>query len=92
LRWIVLQRGAVHAQDRTFGAGAGRPGRDGKSADEAKDLKIRIEKEPDNPNKLHLTANGTDIFEWFRLEYQKVKEKFGVGNMQETGKNKGVRM
>jgi len=31
----------------------------------ANDVKIRIEKEPDNPNKLRLNLNGVGILDWF---------------------------
>jgi hypothetical protein len=46
----------------------------------AKDLKMRIEKEPENPNKLYLTANGMNVFCWFI-------EKLNI----ETKQRKGVR-
>ena len=36
---------------------------------EVKDIKLKIEKEPDNPRKFRLTLNGQDIAEWFKQMY-----------------------
>jgi hypothetical protein len=32
----------------------------------AEDVKLKIEKEPESPNKLRLNLNGRDIGEWYR--------------------------
>ena len=41
---------------------------------EAKDVKLRIEKEPDNPNKLRLNLNGVNILDWLREKYKQINE------------------
>ncbi|GHT29149.1 mobilization protein BmpH [Bacteroidia bacterium] len=41
----------------------------------AKDVKLKIEKEQDNSNKLRLTLNGMNILDWFRKKYQEVQKK-----------------
>jgi hypothetical protein len=40
----------------------------------AEDVRLKIEKEPDNPDKLRLNINGINIFEWFRLKYKNVQQ------------------
>lgn len=55
---------------------------------EATDIKLKIEKEPDNPNKLKLTLNGTNILEWFKLKYKELQEKLKLTQ----NKNRGFRM
>ncbi|KAA6321730.1 Plasmid recombination enzyme [termite gut metagenome] len=37
------------------------------------DVRLKIEREPDNPNKLRLNLNGVNILEWFRQKYKKVQ-------------------
>jgi chromosome segregation ATPase len=41
----------------------------------AEDVKLKIEKEPDNSNKLRLNLNGMNILNWFREKYQEVQRK-----------------
>jgi chromosome segregation ATPase len=41
----------------------------------AEDVKLKIEKEADNPNKLRLNLNGINILEWFREKFQEVQRK-----------------
>jgi hypothetical protein len=59
---------------------------------EVKDSKMKIEKEPDNPDKLRLNLNGMNILEWFREKYQEAQKKFGINGKQEMNKNKGIKM
>jgi hypothetical protein len=42
----------------------------------AENINLKIEKEQDNPNKLHLSLNGMNILEWFKQKYQEVQRKF----------------
>lgn len=42
---------------------------------EAKDVKLKIEKEQDQPNKYKLSLNGVDILEWFRRQYIERQKK-----------------
>jgi hypothetical protein len=58
----------------------------------AEDVKLRIEKESENPDKLRLNINGMDILEWFRVKYQEVQNKFNFSRKPEINKSKGVRM
>jgi hypothetical protein len=55
-----------------------------------------MEKEPDNPDKLRLNLNGVNILDWFREQYQRVKQTtshYTRPNIKdETGKNKGFKM
>ena len=62
----------------------------------AEGVKLKIEKEPDNPDKLRLNLNGQNIIDWFREQYQRVKQ---VTNQHarpsikpEVGRNKGFKM
>jgi len=41
----------------------------------AVDAKIKIEKEPDNPNKLRLNLNGMNILDWFKQKYSELQNK-----------------
>ncbi|KAA6339134.1 Plasmid recombination enzyme [termite gut metagenome] len=59
---------------------------------EVKDAKVKIEKEPDNPNKLRLAINGMNIMDWFRQKYKEVQQKIGVNFRQALPKNKGFRL
>jgi hypothetical protein len=62
----------------------------------AEDVKLKMEKEPDNPDKLRLNLNGVDILDWFREQYQRVKQAtnhYARPNVKpEVGKNKGFKM
>jgi hypothetical protein len=54
----------------------------------AEDVKIKIEKEPDNPNKLRLNLNGMNVLDWFRGRFQEVK----ISKKPEINKNRGIKM
>jgi len=54
----------------------------------AADVKLKIEKEPDNPNKLRLNLNGMDILDWFREKYKEVQRNIEVKVKQEPQRNK----
>ncbi|MDR2058085.1 MAG: hypothetical protein LBP83_07390 [Dysgonamonadaceae bacterium] len=56
------------------------------------DVKLKIEKMPDNPNKLRLNLNGVDILEWFKQKYQEVQKKFSIGKKLEVNRNKGIKI
>ena len=58
----------------------------------AKDVKLKIEKEPDNPNRLRLNLNGVDILEWFRAKYQGVQNNLRVKGKAVSTPNKGIKM
>jgi hypothetical protein len=62
----------------------------------AEDVKLKMEKEPDNPDKLRLNINGVNIIDWFREQYQQVKQATNhnarLNIKPEVGKNKGVKM
>jgi hypothetical protein len=51
-----------------------------------------MEKEPDNPDKLHLNLNGMNILEWFRQKYQVAQRKYDMSRKPETNKNKRIKM
>lgn len=55
---------------------------------EATDVKVKIEKESDNPNKLMLTLNGTNILDWFKLKYKELLEKV----QPNRNKSKGLKL
>ncbi|KAA6309697.1 hypothetical protein EZS27_038865, partial [termite gut metagenome] len=59
---------------------------------EVKDSKMKIEKEPDNPDKLRLNLNGVNILEWFREKYQEAQKKFGINGKQEMNKSKEIKI
>jgi hypothetical protein len=44
----------------------------------AEDVRLKIEKEPDNPNKLRLNLNGMNILEWFGQKYQEIQKSIGI--------------
>jgi hypothetical protein len=52
------------------------------------DVKLKIDSEPDNPNKLRLNLNGMNILEWFRQRFQEVK----FNKKPEISKSKGIKM
>jgi hypothetical protein len=58
----------------------------------AENISLKIEKEPDNPNKSRLNLNGMNILEWFREKYQEVQKQFGINRKLEINKNKGIKM
>lgn len=63
---------------------------------EAKDIQLKIEKEPENPEKLRLSLNGQNILDWFKQKYQEVKQATNYykrpGTKPEEGKSKGIKM
>lgn len=63
---------------------------------EAKDISLKMEKEPDNPEKLRLSLNGQDILDWFRQKFQELKrnveQKFRPRVAQNKENNKGIKM
>jgi hypothetical protein len=58
----------------------------------AEDVKLKIEKEPENSNKLHLNINGINILNWFTVKYQEVQQRFNIGRKPEINKNKEIKM
>jgi hypothetical protein len=62
---------------------------------EAKDIQLKIEKDPDNPGKLRLSLNGQNILDWFKQKYQEVKQATNYykrpGIKSEEGKGKGIK-
>ncbi|KAA6340297.1 Plasmid recombination enzyme [termite gut metagenome] len=58
----------------------------------AEDVRLKIEKEPDNPNKLRLNLNGMNILEWFKVKYQEVQKKHNTGRKPEINKSKGIKI
>jgi len=57
----------------------------------AENLKLKIEKEPDNPNKLRLNPNDIDIMDWFREKYREVQQKINISRKPEMNRNKGIK-
>lgn len=41
---------------------------------EAKDIQLKVEKDPDSPGNLRLSLNGQNILDWFRQKYQELKQ------------------
>lgn len=41
---------------------------------EAKNIQLKIEKDPDTLGKFRLSLNGQNILDWFRLKYQEIKQ------------------
>jgi hypothetical protein len=54
------------------------------------DVRLKIEREPDNPNKLWLNLNGMNILEWFKLQYKKLQHRMEFNIRYDTPKNKRV--
>lgn len=59
---------------------------------EAKEIKLKIEKEPDNPNKLRLNLNGFNILDWFKLKYKEIQESLRAKVQPNINKSRGFRM
>jgi FtsZ-binding cell division protein ZapB len=61
----------------------------------AEDVRLKIEKEPDNPNKLRLNINGMNILDWFRQKYQEFQMSIGINikprKEVEIHKSKGIK-
>jgi hypothetical protein len=63
----------------------------------AEDVRLKIEKEPDNPNKLRLNLNGMNILDWFRQKYQEFQKSIDIHvkpkyETELQNKNKGIKM
>ena len=62
---------------------------------QAKNIELKIEKEPDNPNKLRLSLNGQNIMDWFKQKYQELRQAMKPHikppAKPEIGKNKGFK-
>ena len=56
---------------------------------EAKDAKLQLFKDRENPDKLKLSINGKNIFDWFRQKYREFKEAIGMNPKHNM--NKGIR-
>lgn len=56
---------------------------------EAKDIKLKIEKEPDDPEKLRLSLNGKNIIDWFKEQLTRLKQNIGI-NVQ-SKKSTGIK-
>jgi len=41
---------------------------------QAKDVQLKIEKEPDNPGKLRISLNGQNIMDWFKEQFKKLSQ------------------
>ncbi|WP_321332549.1 MobV family relaxase [uncultured Bacteroides sp.] len=57
---------------------------------EAKDAKLQLFKDRENPDKLKLSINGKNIIDWFRLKFQELKQS--VRAIQKPEKSKGIKM
>lgn len=61
----------------------------------AEDVKLKMEKEPDNPDKLRLNLNGMNILDWFGEQYQRMKQAtdhYARPNIKsQVDKNKGIK-
>ncbi len=58
---------------------------------EAKEIRLKIEKEPDNPEKLRLSLNGSNIMDWFREKYNTLKKRITT-NIKPNPMKKGRRL
>lgn len=62
----------------------------------AENVKLKMEKEPDNSDKLRLNLNGMNILDWFREQYQRMKQTTShytrLNIKPEVGKNKGFKL
>ncbi|KAA6317012.1 hypothetical protein EZS27_032769 [termite gut metagenome] len=62
----------------------------------AEDVRLEVEKEPDNPNKLRLNLNGVNILDWFRQKYQEFQKAIGIHikpkKDAELAQNKGIKL
>jgi hypothetical protein len=59
---------------------------------EVRNAAVKIDSEPNDPNKLQLNINGINILDWFKDKYQMVQKQFGINRKQEMNKNKGFKM
>ena len=58
----------------------------------AEDAKLKIEKEPENPNKLRLNLNGMNILAWFNTKFREAQQKNEIKINQYIQKGKGFKM
>jgi hypothetical protein len=58
----------------------------------AEDVKLKIEKEPDNPTKLRLNINGMDILEWFRQRFEALQKAMKNRNKQTNSNIKQIKL
>jgi hypothetical protein len=58
----------------------------------AEDVKLKVDDEPDNPNKLRLNLNGVNILDWFRQRYQEVQKQFGLSKKPKIINNKSIKI
>lgn len=58
----------------------------------AADVKLKIEKEPDDPKKLRLSLNGTNILDWFNIKYREVKESISLRIQPNQNKKGGMKI
>lgn len=47
---------------------------------------MKLEQDPQNPSKIRLTINGTDIFDWFKQKQQELLKSIGINIEQRQGK------
>ncbi|KAA6325446.1 Plasmid recombination enzyme [termite gut metagenome] len=59
---------------------------------EVKDAKVKIDHESDNPKKLRLTINDTNIIDWFKLKYKELQQRISFNSPHNLTKNKGFRL
>ncbi len=59
---------------------------------EVQNGKAKIEKEPDNPLKLRLTINGTNILDWFKQKFRELQEALVIRKRPEPVKRQGMKM
>jgi hypothetical protein len=58
----------------------------------AEDVKLKIEKEPENPDKLRLNINGMDILDWFKQRFESLQKAMGNRNKQANSNIKQIKM
>ena len=59
---------------------------------EAKDIRLKIENEQDNPDKLRLTLNRKDIADWFKQMYNNQRHIIRPYNKPEINNGKGFKV
>jgi predicted RNase H-like nuclease (RuvC/YqgF family) len=62
---------------------------------DVKEAKLRLSKEPDDPQKLRLSLNGQNIIDWFREQFHKLQQVFRPSIRQtiiqpKQGKGQGI--
>ncbi|MDR3047923.1 MAG: mobilization protein BmpH, partial [Bacteroidales bacterium] len=56
----------------------------------SEDVKLKIETEQDNPNKLRLNLNGLNILDWFRQRFDALQQN--ISNKRKHGKSKQIKL